>query len=400
MSVVVVHEWIEATGGSEAIVESFVSLLPDAHLYCLWNDSPERFADRDVTESPLARTPLRRSKALSIPFQPAVWRRVPGDYDLALVSSHAFAHHARFPESGPELRKFVYVHTPARYLWAPELDSRGAGLLGRIAGPPLRALDRRRSSTDDRQLAANSAFVAGRIGRAWHEDAAVIHPPVEVTRIQSTDWESLLTDAEHEVLAALPEHYVFSVGRLIGYKRFDKVIEFAAMTDTHVVLAGSGPLDEKLRGMAAELRAPVTFLGRVSDALMFVLHRRAQAFVFFGVEDFGITTVEALAVGTPVIACDEGGSTEIVTTSAVGALCDVDSTADLRSALDRVSGIDPETVRTHARRFSREVFAHNIKNWVGLEATSGRDVANSQRILSDAHRRPTDQSPADRPTKK
>ena len=362
---VVVHEWIEPTGGSEVVVECLMSLIPDADLYCLWDDDRTRFPADRVIESPLARTPLRRSKALSIPAQLATWRRVPGRYDFAIVSSHAFAHHARFPQS-PDLRKFVYVHSPARYLWAPELDERGAGLRGRIAGGVLRAADRR-GARDDRLVAANSAFVANRVRRAWGQESTVIHPPVDTDRIADTDWEATLTDGERGILDALPETFVFSVGRLIDYKRFDKVIELSAATGIPAVIAGGGPRSENLIAMKEELGAPVILLGRVSDALMYSLHRRAAVFAFFGIEDFGITTVEAMATGTPVVAADVGGSAEIVVDGRTGALCDVRSPAELRSALDAAVSCDPAAVRARAGEFSAQVFRRRVSDWVGLD---------------------------------
>ena len=121
------------------------SIYPDAEIVCLWNDSVGRFDPSKVRESWLARTPLRRSKALALLFMPATWRRMSDrQYDFALISSHLFAHHARF--SGvPRSRRFVYVHSPARYIWNPELDRRGAGVMARALSRLLKPVDRRRA---------------------------------------------------------------------------------------------------------------------------------------------------------------------------------------------------------------------------------------------------------------
>ena len=148
MTGLIVNEWIEAAGGAERVLSRLATLFPDADLLCLWNDDPTRFPDRTVRETWLARTPLRRHKALALPVMPITWR-LPRQttHDWTLVSSHAFAHHVRVEGDGP---KYVYVHTPARYLWAPELDQRGDNLAVRIAGPPLRALDKRTAAQCDR----------------------------------------------------------------------------------------------------------------------------------------------------------------------------------------------------------------------------------------------------------
>ena len=99
MSGVIVHEWLESTGGAENVFDVLGRTFPDAARVCLWNDSDGRFTD--VQETVLARTPLRHSKAVALPFMPLVWRHLPAlDADWVLCSSHAFAHHARFAGAG------------------------------------------------------------------------------------------------------------------------------------------------------------------------------------------------------------------------------------------------------------------------------------------------------------
>lgn len=121
MTGLIVHEWLEERDGSERIVDAMRESFPNAELVALWNDAPEKY--RDVHESWLARTPLRRHKALSLPFQLCAWRRVvprTDDVDWVLVSSHLFAHHVDVrTQSGERVPKYVYTHTPARYIWAP-----------------------------------------------------------------------------------------------------------------------------------------------------------------------------------------------------------------------------------------------------------------------------------------
>lgn len=370
ISPVIVHEWIEETGGAEKVLEAFAGLLPDAEITCLWNDAQTRFASSTVRQSPLAYTPLRRTKMLSMPFQPLMWHWVPGRYDFALISTHLFAHHARFFESDPEMDKFIYVHTPARYIWTPELDPRGRGLAGAAARPVLRRLDRL-GIRGNRSVVANSRFVADRIRATWGEEARVIHPPADVTKIVETDWTASLSTAEAELLDGLPAVFAFSVGRLVGYKGFDIVVDFASRTGVPVVLAGAGPAENALRAQAARTGAPVTFVGRVSDALMFELYARSTAFLNFSVEDFGITTVEALASGTPAIARNVGGATEIIEDGVSGVLCDP-ATADLSALFERAAALDRTAVVDRARLFSAERFDTEISAWIGLDPPDSR----------------------------
>lgn len=166
MTGVLVHEWIAKAGGSENVFEAFTRLFPEADMMCLWNDSSGRFDESRLRETWLARTPLRHSKVAALPFMPSTWRRLSAQgYDWALISSHLFAHHARF-EGVDADRRFVYVHSPARYIWTPELDLRGRGPLARAASAALRPLDRRRAQ-ETRRFAANSAFVQRRVADTW-----------------------------------------------------------------------------------------------------------------------------------------------------------------------------------------------------------------------------------------
>lgn len=362
MTGLIVTEWIEPAGGAERVLDRFTELFPDADVLCLWNDAPERALGRRVRETWLARTPLRRHKALALPLMPVTWRLPRGPRpDWLLVSSHAFAHHVRAGRGG--VPKYVYAHTPARYLWAPELDTRGDGLAARLAAPPLRRIDRRRAQ-EATSIAANSRFVAERVARAWGREATVIHPPVDVSGIQSGGWRELLTDAEQRVLDQLPPDFVLGVSRFIPYKRLDTVIDVGETLGRPVVVAGSGPLEAELRARGSQARVPVTVLTGVGDVLIRALMDRATLFVFPPVEDFGIVAVEAMAAGTPVMANRTGGAGESVQEGTGGALFDPRSAEEARAAAELCAGLPRQSVADHARRFDSAVFDRSVRDWV------------------------------------
>lgn len=362
---VLVHEWLARTGGSENVFDAMVAAFPEADLLCLWNDVPGRYAGRDLRETWLSRTPLRRSKAAALPAIVPTWRgRRPGKYDWALVSSHMFAHHVSFAGAPSDFRKYVYVHSPARYLWNPELDERGAGAVARLASPPLRRLDRSRAR-EAHEIAANSAYVRERVRRAWDRDAVVIHPPVEVERIQSVGrWADLLSPAERALLGALPRPFVLGASRFVEYKRLDLVMEAGAAAGLPVVLAGAGPLRDRLSAAAERSPVPVTIVDAPSRELLYALYQAAEVYVFPAVEDFGIMPVEAMAAGTPVVAQRIGGTSETVTDGGSGVLTDFASTADLRAAVSRASTLGPEAALARARDFSRACFEQRLGAWV------------------------------------
>lgn len=360
MTGLLVTEWIEPIGGAERVLDRFAALFPDAELLCLWNDAPARFAGRAIHESWMARTPLRRHKALALPMMPVTWRARRGDETWALVSSYAFAHHVRVAPGAP---KFVYAHSPARYLWASDLDGRGRTVAARIGSPPLRAIDRR-AAREATAIAANSAFVAERIERAWGRDAEVIHPPVEVARIREGLWRSQLTEVEASVMKSLPAAFVVGLSRFIPYKRMDLVIRAGELLGLPVVLIGSGPEENALRARAAEASVPVQFLISPSDAVVYSVLERASLLVFPPVEDFGIVPVEAMAFGTPVIANRRGGAAESVVDGVSGSLFDPRSDAELLGAAHTAMGLGAEAVRARADHFDAAVFDRSLLKWL------------------------------------
>ena len=374
MSGIIVHEWISKTGGSERVLDAMVETFPDAEIRCLWNDVPDsRYRGRTVRESWLARTPLRRSKAVALPFMPFTWRGCkPGGYDWALVSSHLFAHHISFNDQSDDFRKYVYVHSPARYIWDPELDERGFGLLPRLVSPALRSLDRRRAQ-EAYSLAANSEYVRQRIKRAWDRDSEVIYPPVDVARMQSLDsWADALSGVERAVFDRLPVPFVLGASRFVPYKRLDLVIRSGEAVDLPVVLAGSGPEDRRLREQAAQASVPVHFVSDPSDELLYALYQAASVFVFPAIEDFGIMPVEAMALGTPVVVQAIGGGSETVMDGLTGAhLSEWAVAEDVKSAVVRASGADREACRYRARAFDVTRFIDRLRSWV--EDTESRD---------------------------
>ena len=367
MAGVIVHEWIAQTGGSENVAEAMAGIYPDADIVCLWNDSVGRFDSSRVRESWIARTPLRRSKPLALPFMPTTWRKmVDHDYDFALISTHLFAHHARFA-GVPASRRFVYVHSPARYIWHPDLDRRGASRVARTVSAMLKPMDRRRAQ-ESQHFAANSDFVGRRLKEAWDVPSVTIYPPVEVQQIQAVaDWSAALDAGDRQKLAVLPETFLLGASRFIPYKRLDQVIRAGEVSDMPVVLAGDGPLAGELQAAAQASRVPVHIVKKPSTPLLRALYQRSAAYVFPAVEDFGIMPVEAMAAGAPVVANVIGGAAESVLPEVTGALTSFDSDTDLRGAVTRAMATSRQDRVERAQSFSAERFTDEIKAWVGAK---------------------------------
>ncbi len=371
-----VHEWIEKIGGSENVLESMAKIYPDAPIFCLWNNAPKRFAATRVRESILAKTPLRENKALALPTMPFVWRHLkPVDADWAVLSSHAFAHHARVVSNTGEVPKLVYAYTPARYVWSPGIDSRGKGLLARAGSSLLKPLDRRRAQ-EAVAVAGISNFVAARIQEAWQRDAEVIYPPVDVEAIQdSSVWRPKLTGEESRFLETLPETFILGASRFVPYKDLWSVIRAGEQAGSPVVIVGSGPQEMQLREFASSRSVPVQFAINPSNPFLYALYERASVFVFPPLEDFGIVPVEAMASGTPVVALNEGGAAETIEDRVSGILID-DFNGDLGEAVVRAMALNPDDCRRRARLFSHNSFRQNLTGWVSRSIYSSGPEEN------------------------
>ncbi|GAB3630731.1 glycosyltransferase family 4 protein [Microbacterium shaanxiense] len=390
MSGLLVTEWIERSGGAERVLDVMGNAFPDADIRCLWSDPPSAFPTRQLDQSWLARTPLRRHKALALPLMPTLWRHVNAEwsYDWMLVSSYVFAHHVRLV--GQDIPKYVYAHTPARYIWNPELDRRGDNPVVRAVAPIFRSIDRRRAQ-EATAIAANSEFVRDRIRRAWDRDATVIHPPVAVERILSrADWRTGVTDdEERRIIDRLPDSYVLGASRFIPYKRLDLVIEAAARSGHPAVIAGSGADEQRLRAVAAQAGVPVTFVIAPSDALLYALMQRAAVFVFPPVEDFGIVPVEAQAAGVPVVTGPVGGQIETYIDGVSGVTAQSTDAVGFADAISTALDLPRFDARAATARFHEGIFAERIRRFVGIEEEVRRSwVPHSSLSSSSARFRP------------
>lgn len=350
-SVALVHEWFGATGGSENVFRHIAAQVPHAKRFVLWKDHD--VDEPGLRESWLARTPLRRVKAAALPVMPLAWRTLSRErFDVVVSSSHAFAHTVRL--GSPEQTRYLsYVHSPARYVWSPSYDGRGAHPLLTPSRKVLQKLDVL-LSRHVHSYAANSLEVRARIRRYWGRDAEVIHPPVDV------DFFAAAPESDRNQ----PRDYLLGVGRWIAYKNFDLIIAIADAAALPLVIAGSGPLEHQLRRVAERARVPVRFEIRPDRARLRRLYWGARALLFPVHEDFGIIPVEAQASRTPVLGLRRGGLLETVVDGETGLLVDSLDPRDYVPLLRRLPEPGSERITAWASRFSSREFSGRITRWL------------------------------------
>ena len=370
----VVHDWLVNYAGSERVLEQLLWLLPTADLFSVVDFVPT--ADRDFLGGRRARTtfiqhlPFARSRYRSyLPLMPLAIEQLDlSGYDLVVSSSHAVAKGVLV---GPDTVHVCYCHTPLRYAW--ELQHaylRESGLTRGTRAWAARWMLHRlrlwdvRSATGVDAFAANSAFVARRIQKAYRRDAAVIYPPVDVDGFRPTQSER-------------GDYYV-TASRFVPYKRIPMIVSaFRDLPDRQLLVIGDGPQRRDVERVAG---SNVRLLGHLPDAELQRYVAHARAFLFAAVEDFGIAPVEAQAAGTPVIAFAEGGVCETVpgleAPQPCGVLYDQQSAASLAGAVRRFEAarerITPAACRSNALRFSTDRFREEMAAFVGASFAAQR----------------------------
>ncbi|HVT66060.1 MAG TPA: glycosyltransferase [Mycobacteriales bacterium] len=358
--IAVVHEWIDARDGSVKTFEQIAGAFPDADLYALTRDPAVdvETAGRPIRTTWLDRPGVRDRRGVTLPLMPLAWRtqRPLTPYDVVISSHHAFAQTNRLARDGTHL---VYVHSPARYVWTPELDGRGSNPLLSPARLVLRSVDRRSVRHVD-GYAANSTAVAERIERFWGRRSTVIAPPVDTTfyGIPAT--------------RAPTRDFILGAGRWVPYKNLHLVIAVADRLGLPVKIAGQGPERERLQAAATRARVPVELIENPTDEQLRDLYRNAAALVFPTIEDFGIVPVEAQAAGTPVAAVGIGGARDTIVDGETGTLAPSLDVEDLVVATAATMGLAAEPCRANAARFTAERFRAQIASWVERATTSGQ----------------------------
>ncbi|MBI2439128.1 MAG: glycosyltransferase [Candidatus Moranbacteria bacterium] len=356
--IALVHDFLVSYGGAERVFQVMAEMFPDAPIYTLLADQEivtRYFPGREVRVSWLCRLPkfLKKRYRFFLPFFPAAVEAFDlRDFDLVLSSSGAWG---KGIVTRLDTTHIAYLHSPMRYAWdyheqyLAEIASRSGkkkpGIFTRLLLSYMRLWDRQAAERPD-ILLANSQYTQARIEKYYRRKSTVLYPPVTLSRSFSAFAKEVSRG-----------DYFLLVSRLTRSKKVDVAIEAFNKLGISLVIVGSGREENCLREQA---RKNITFMGFVDDEKLATLYAGARALIFPSEEDFGMTAVEALSFGTPVIAFDYGGVREIVEIGKTGETFHAQTPEVLaegvRRFLQREGTYDESMMKQSAKRFSQERF--------------------------------------------
>ncbi len=346
MKIALVHDYIKEFGGAERVLMTLHEMFPEAPIYTIYNRSNQL----KTIQSWFGYLPFAEKLISPLRFLiPLIWASFDfSQYDL-VISSASWAITKGFANG--KTREICYCHTPPRYLYGYDTSHKWDKWYLKLYAMPvnhfMRLYDFLRSQKTT-QFVANSKETAARIKKFYRRDAVVIYPPVEIR-----DPDGHRDDGK----------YYLAGGRLELAKNFDLIIKACNQLKVPLKIFGKGSQEESLRKIAGPT---IEFVGWVEGEEKALLYSGAKAFIIAARdEDFGITPVEAMAVGTPVIAYKGGGYLETVTDK-TGVFFDEYNVESLIKAMKAIKAIkfNKKDLQEQAAKFSKENFMTQIANLI------------------------------------
>lgn len=354
----IVHYWLVNMRGGEKVVESFCNIFPAADIYTLIYNK-EKISNiinqHNIKTSFIQNMPFSIKKhQFYLPLMPfAVEQFDVSNYDLVISSESGIA---KGVLTKPQTCHICYCHSPMRYLWNMYFDylknEKIKGLKKKFIimfFNYLRLWDLATSARVD-YFIANSENVKKRIKKYYRRDAVVINPPVDIEKFKFNENK---------------EDFYLIVSQLVSYKRIDIAINAFNELKKELIIIGEGSEYKKLKKIA---KPNIKFLGWKPTSELIEYYARAKAFIFPGEEDFGITPVEAMASGTPVIAFGAGGALETVIENKTGLFFKKQDYKDLIEVVELFESknlkFDKDFLRQNALKYSKKNFENKIFKFI------------------------------------
>lgn len=354
MKLAIVHDWLTNMGGSERLVINFKEIYKDAPIYTsVYNDVNLDKELKNIDVRPSFIQNMKNAKVNHqkyFPFMPFAFESFDlNEYDIVLSSSTSCS---KGVITNPQTLHICYCNSPMRYGW--EFYYEYVKDMGKLKQKLVKYLmnymrvwDVAASNRVD-YFIANSENVARRIWKHYKRESIVIHPSVRWNLFNTSD---------------VDEPYFFVLSRLVKYKRVDLAVKAFNELGLPLIIIGDGEEREKLEKMA---KSNIKFLGRQSDEVIKEYYSKCRGFIFPGEEDFGITPLEAMSSGRPVIAFGKGGALETVVENKTGVFFQEQTTESLVEAVKKFETIkfDKNDIREHAYNWDELFFKQKIEKFV------------------------------------
>lgn len=374
MKTALIHDHLAQDGGAEKVLKIFSEMFKEAPIYTLLYEKKhvnKYFIDRKIETSVIQKLPggVKHYQWYLTWMPLAVEFFDLSSYDLIISDTSSFAKGVITP---PNSLHICYCHTPTRYLWSDthqyinELKyNKWLKKIISLTLSRLRLWDFSAASRVDFFI-ANSKTVKRRIEKYYRRPSVVIYPPVETEKFK----------VRKEELDSSKEKYFLAGCRLVPYKRVDIVVEaFRNLgSDYKLKIFGDGSDLKRLKKIA-QGASNIEFLGRVSDECKAELYAFAEAFINPQEEDFGITVVESMAAGTPVIAYEKGGATETIVKNKTGVFFKEQTSGAIYEAVKNFdsNNFEADLIRRQAEKFSVANFERKIKLFIDWAKSGAKE---------------------------
>lgn len=359
LKVAIIHDWLISYRGGEKVLEAICEMFPKAPIYTMFFDEkkmPPSILEKKIVYSKAINN-LKRFRKVLLPFLPAYIESFDlSEFDLIISTSSCVAKGIVVP---PHAKHVSYVHSPMRYIWDQRSNyiSHDSFLVKKfifnILSQKLRLWDCQNNGVD--LFVANSTFVAQRIKRYYNRESEVIFPPIDLDFFQKSEFN-------REKETNVPSYFL-AAGAFVPYKRLDLAIKACELVGKKLIVAGSGPEESNLRKVAGKF---TQFEISPDQERWRKLMTCAEAFIFPGVEDFGMTAVEALASGTPLIAYDKGGAKDFVEPGINGVFFRDQSPEHLANLLKgfNANSFERKLVCQSVEKFSKQAFRQQFEKTI------------------------------------
>jgi glycosyltransferase involved in cell wall biosynthesis len=349
--IAIVCDWLTNFAGAERVIYKLHRMFPDAPIYTsTFNaEKMKAFKNALIYTSFIQKLPKAKDKhQWYLKLYPIAFEQFDlSNYDIVISSSHSCA---KGVITKPETMHLSYCHSPMRYAWDnsheyirtykfPWYIKR---LIPRLIHK-IRMWDRLAADRVD-HFVTNSNYVKKRIQKYYRRDSKVIHPMVNTK-------DYYISDAKKD--------YYLAVGRFTPYKKFDLIVDAFNELPYKLKIVGTGVEEKALK---AKSKSNIDFLGFVSDESLKDLYANCKALIFPQTEDFGITPLEAMASGRPVIAYKNGGALETIKEDETGLFFDEQNVPSLKSAVENFekTAWHSKNIRKHAQKFDETVFENEF----------------------------------------